>query len=100
MKRAATRSLGAVISDFVQESHLEEGLLQVRVFAAWDALVLGQVHLGAYTARHSFRDGVLTCKMHSSVVRSHLQFQLEAIRTELNASLGLGEDIVKQIKLA
>jgi len=98
MKREQTKSLGEAISAYVQEGHLEEGLLQARLFAAWDAMRVGQVVLGDYTARRSFRDGVLTCKLKSSVVRTHLQFQLDVIRTELNARLG-GE-VVKQIKLS
>ena len=97
MKREQTKSIGEAIAAYVQEAHLEEGLLQVRVYAAWDVLEVGQVHLGAYTARHTFRDGVLTCKLHSSVVRAYLQLQLETIRAELNARLG--DTVVKQIKL-
>ena len=97
MKREATRSIGAVIADYVQEARLEDGLLQARVFAAWDALTLSGVPLRDYTARHTFRDGVLTCRMRSSVVRQHLQMQAEALRLQLNAALG--SDIVKQVKL-
>lgn len=98
MKRTGVRSIGEVIGDFIRESNLEEGVLAARVCAAWDAVTIGRVSLREHTARHSFKDGVLTCKIRSSVVRSHLQFQQDIIRTELNARLG-GE-IVKQIKLA
>ena len=97
MKREQTKSIGEAIAAYVQEGHLEDGLLQARLFAAWDAMRIGQVALRDYTARRSFRDGVLSCKMNSSVVRSHLQFQLDVIRAELNARMG-GE-VVKQIKL-
>ena len=34
MKREATRCLGDVLADFVQESRLEEGLQRTRIFAA------------------------------------------------------------------
>ena len=98
MKREKTKSIGEAIAAYVQESNLGEGLSQARLFAAWDAMKVGQVALRDYTARHTFRDGVLICKMNSSVVRAHLQFQLEAIRTELNARMG--EEMVKQIKLS
>lgn len=97
MKREATRSIGAVIADYVQESHLEEGLLQTLVCAAWDSLVIGQVALRDYTSRHTFRDGVLSCRIRSSVVRSHLQLQTGLLRDKLNELLR-GE-YVKQIKL-
>ena len=98
MKREQTKSIGEAIAAYVQEGHLEDGLLQARLFAFWNAIVIGQVALRDYTSRLSFRDGVLTCKMNSSVVRAHLQFQREVIRAELNARMG-GE-VVQQIKLS
>ena len=97
MKREDTRCLGDVIADFVQESHLEEGLLRTRVYAAWDRMTLGQVRLGDYTSRHSFRGGVLTCTIRSSVVRAHLQLQSELLLRRLNSALR-GE-YVKSLKL-
>ena len=98
MKRAATRSLGAVIADYVQESNLSEGLLQTRVLAAWDAMTLGQIVLRDYTSQHSFRDGVLTCRIRSSVVRSHLQMQETLLCSRLNQALGC--ECVERIKFA
>jgi hypothetical protein len=97
MKREATRSIGAVLADFVEESQLSEGLRNTRIYAAWDALSMGRFRLGEYTTRHTFRDGVLTCRISSSVVRSHLQIQTEALRIRLNAALK--EEVVKQVKL-
>jgi hypothetical protein len=97
MKREATRSLGEVIADYVQESHLEEGLLQTRIFAVWDRMTVGQLTLGPCTSQHTFRAGVLTCRIRSSVVRTHLQFQAESLRVRLNAAMG--EEYVKQLKI-
>ncbi|MBQ6299063.1 MAG: DUF721 domain-containing protein [Bacteroidales bacterium] len=97
MKREATRSIGAVLADYVQESNLEEGLQQTRICAVWDAMTLGQVRLGDYTSRHTFRDGVLTCRIRSSVVRAHLLTQVEFLRQQLNAALQ--DEVVKQLKL-
>ena len=97
MKREKTRSIGEAIAAYVQESNLGEGLLQARVCAAWDSIVIGQVSLRDCTSRRTFQNGVLTCRIRSSVVRSHLQFQLDPIREQLNA--GLGGDIVKSVKL-
>jgi len=97
MKRTAIRSIGDLLGDFVQESHLEGGLLQVRVYEAWDSLVIGRVELRDHTSRRTFNDGVLTCRMRSSVVRAHLQPHADALRDSLNRTLG-GE-YVKQVKL-
>ena len=94
MKREKTKSIGEAIAAYVEESQLSEGLLQARICGLWDTLT---VLLGACTARRSVRAGGVSCNKNSSVGRAHLQFQLEAIRTELNARLG--DEIVKQIKL-
>ena len=97
MKREKTKSIGEAIAAYVQESNLGEGLLQARIFRIWDALTIGQLRLGDYTSRRSFRAGVLSCKIKSSVVRAHLQFQLEEIRVQLNKQLG--KEYIRQIKL-
>ncbi len=97
MKRTSIRSIGDLLGDFVRDSHLEEGLLETRVCEAWDALVIGQVVMRDHTSRRYFRDGVLTCRLRSSVVRAHLQPQSEALCGYLNRSLG-GE-YVKQVKI-
>jgi hypothetical protein len=98
MKREKTKSIGEAISAYVQESNLGEGLMQARICGMWDALTIGQLRLGEYTSRRTFRAGVLSCKMKSSVVRAHLQFQLEDIRTQLNKQLG--SEYIQQIKLS
>ena len=98
MKREKTKSIGEAISAYVQESNLGEGLMQARICGMWDALTIGQLRLGEYTSRRTFCAGVLSCKMKSSVVRAHLQFQLEDIRTQLNKQLG--NEYIQQIKLS
>ena len=59
--------------------------------------VIGQVALRDYTSRHTFRDGVLTCRIRSSVVRSHLGLQTTLLCHRLNELLQ--GNIVQQIKL-
>ena len=97
MKREQTRCIGDVIGDFIKEQNLADGLLQARVFEAWGLLWAGSVRVRDYTAWHSFKDGVLTCKINSSVVRSHLGFQVEPLRVQLNSLLQ--DEVVRQIKL-
>ena len=97
MKRTGIRSIGEVIGDCIRGSHMGQGLLEARVCAMWDTMAVGGLALRDQTSSRRFKDGVLTCKMRSSVVRSHLQFQRDAIRLQLNALLG--EEVVKQIKL-
>lgn len=97
MKRTGIRSIGEVIGECIHSSQWEEGLLAVRVCEAWDALVIGQVALRDHTLRRSFQNGVLSCRLRSSVVRAHLRPEVESLRSHLNGKLG--GDYVKQIKL-
>ncbi len=97
MKRSGIRSIGDLLGDFVRDSNLEEGLLETRVCEAWDALVIGSVVLGSHTSRRTFRDGVLTCRLRSSVVRAHLKPMSGMLCSELNRRLQ--GDYVKEIKL-
>ena len=96
MKRTNTKSISDVLGDFVKESSLEEGLLRTRIFEAWDLLLSGQLSSGGCTTGHTYRDSVLTCRIRSSVVRSHLRTQEAQLRFQLNKMLQ-GE-YVKQIK--
>ena len=97
MKRTGVHSIGEAIGDFIRDLNLEEGLLAARVCAAWDSLSLEQLSLRDQTSRRTFRNGVLTCRIRSSVVRSYLLPQAELLRGRINRTLQ-GE-YVKQLKL-
>ena len=97
IKRKDALSMEEVVDEFIKSMKLASGLNTQRIFAAWDRMTVGSIVLGSCTSHHTFRDGVLTCRLRSSVVRSHLQFQVEALRLRLNAELE-GE-YVKQLKL-
>ena len=95
MNREPAKSISSIFGAFVKENHLEDGLQRVRIFNAWDGLmceisapVLTREEALAITSRKFFADGVLTCKIASSVYRSQLRFQLEQIRKKLNSNLG------------
>lgn len=84
--------------------NLGEGLRTARVFAAWDAVMadfagpsMPAAEVAALTSAKSFKEGVLTCRMTSSLVRTQLRFQIEAVRSRLNAKLG--EECVRKIVL-
>lgn len=97
MKRTGVRSIGDILGECARSPQWEAGLLAARVYEAWDSLVIGQAVLRDYTSRRTFSDGVLTCRLRSSVVRAHLQPEAETLRIHLNDILG-GE-YVKQLKL-
>lgn len=104
MKRENTKSIADVLPHFIEENHLGEGLLRVKVFDTWDLVMremtsgaISPERAGSLTSRKYFRDGVLTCTITSSTVRSQLRFNVDDIRRKLN--LLLGEEIVAKIVL-
>ena len=107
MTRVARKTalpLSELIHEYLRASKLTSGLNTQRIFAAWDAAS----GAGRYTIRRFFRDGKLYITVDSSVVRSQLSFQRDALLAKVNALLaqddmftrGEGEkDIVKELIL-
>ncbi len=94
MRREKSRTIAEVLQDYIEEDHLESGLLCARIFEAWDLVMLDMTasyykpeEIRGLTLNKYFRDGVLSCKISSSVLRSQLFFQLESIRDRINAML-------------
>ena len=90
----ATR-LGDVLNEYLRQSGLDERLREVEVCRAWDEVV-GPQAAGATTSRE-VKDGVLTCRINSSMVRSQLFMQRDTIRNRIN--IKLGREAVKQLIL-
>ena len=90
MSRVA-RKTAAPLSDLIRawlkSEHLTASLNTQRIFAAWDAAS----GAGRYTVRRYFRDGRLYITVDSSVVRSQLSFQREALLEKVNALLAQDE---------
>ena len=90
MSRVA-RKTAAPLSDLIRawlkSEHLTASLNTQRIFAAWDAAS----GAGRYTVRRYFRDGRLYITVDSSVVRSQLYFQREALVDKINALLDQDE---------
>lgn len=90
MSRVARKTalpLEALIHEFIQASRLTPGLNTRRIFAAWDTAS----GAARYTVRRFFRDGRLYITVDSSVVRSQLSFQREALLEKINALLAQDE---------
>jgi hypothetical protein len=86
MSRVARKTaipLSDLIREYIQASKLTAGLNTQRIFAAWDAAS----GAGRYTVRRFFRDGKLYITVDSSVVRSQLSFQRDALLEKINALL-------------
>ena len=107
MSRVARKtavSLSEAIQEYLKAAKLTSGLNTQRIFAAWDAAS----GAGRYTVRRFFRDGRLYITVDSSVVRSQLSFQRQALLDKVNALLAedelfirdrSGEGIVKELIL-
>ena len=75
--------MDALIREFLRQNRLSARLNARRIFAAWDAAS----GAGRYTVRRYFRDGKLYITVDSSVVRSQLSFQRQALVEKMNALL-------------
>ncbi len=93
-----------LVGIYIKEMKIASGLNSKRVFAAWDQ-VSG---MGPYTLRKFFRGGKLFLTMSSSMVRSQLWLQREALVKMMNDALaqdplftddGSGPDFVKELIL-
>lgn len=72
-----------LISEYVKEMKLVNGLNRQRIFAAWDkASGAGRQTTGRY-----IRDGVLYCSISSSMLRTRLFYNRAAILDRMNAIL-------------
>lgn len=78
--RKEALSMGEIIPMYIRALKLISGLNTQRVFAAWDS-VSGVKN---FTLRKFYRDGRLYVTLSSSMVRSHLEFQKDALVLAVN----------------
>ena len=89
--RKEALGMDQIVPMYIRAMKLSAGLNTQRVFAAWDA-VSG---VRDFTLRKFYRDGKLHVTLSSSMVRSHLEFQKEAILLAVNEFLGKDDLFVK-----
>ena len=87
VQRKTAVPLSELIRDYLKAERLTTPLNTPRIFAAWDAAS----GASRYTVRRFFRDGKLYITVDSSVVRSQLSFQREALLEKVNALLAQDE---------
>ncbi|MBQ7269203.1 MAG: DUF721 domain-containing protein [Bacteroidales bacterium] len=81
--RKEALSIAQAIRLWMKSEHLGATFNTRRIFNAWDQ-VSGAAE---YTLKRYFRDGTLHITLSSSVVRSQLSFQKEALIEKLNRTL-------------
>lgn len=89
--RKETLGMDQIVPMYIRAMKLSAGLNTQRVFAAWDA-VSG---VKDFTLRKFYRDGKLYVTLSSSMVRSHLEFQKDAILMAVNNFLSKDELFAK-----
>lgn len=95
MQRENAKTLRDAINAYLRETNLGDGIVRLRIFKAWDNVTGGAV--AEVTYDKFFKDGVLHCKIGSSLIRSNLQLRLQEIADSMNRSLG--KECVKKIVL-
>ncbi len=89
--RKEALGMDQIIPMYIRAMKLSAGLNTQRVFAAWDE-VSG---VSGYTLRKFYRDGTLHVTLSSSMVRTHLEFQKDAIIQAMNDFLKKDELFAK-----
>ena len=103
MRRQNTASIGELLREFSAQKYVRDGLQRCRIFDAWDAVVAENAGgcspeaAARLTLGKSYADRTLTCRMSSSMVRMHLQLNLESLLRQLNDKLP--EPLVDKIVL-
>ena len=72
-----------LVHQFIQSMRLASGLNTRRIYEAWDQAS----GASRYTLRRYFRDGKLYITLNSSMVRTHLGFQKQALVLKINEIL-------------
>lgn len=84
-----------MLKDLIQEGKLEQGLDLIAIKEAWTDVMGSGVQ--SYTDDVIFKDGSLTVKLSSSVLREELSYGKEKIITMLNEKLN--KQLIKKLRL-
>lgn len=87
VERKTAQPIGEAIREYLRQCRLASGLNTQRVFAAWD----DASGAASYTVKRFYREGKLYITLTSSVVRSQLYFQKDALVEKINALLAKDE---------
>lgn len=83
IRRTSAEPLGDILRLFVVKNKLGYGLFNQEVFRIWDEIS----GAGRYSTNKYYREGTLHVTIRSSLVRSQLLFQLDAMLMKMNQLL-------------
>lgn len=84
IQRKEAVSLADALKMMLEDAHMTASHNTRRIFEAWDTAS----GASRYTLKRFFRDGKLYITVDSSVVRSQLSFQKDALLAKINSLLG------------
>ncbi|HPJ82506.1 MAG: DUF721 domain-containing protein [Bacteroidales bacterium] len=93
MKRQQTRALNEILEQTLDETGLAAGLEILRIHHAWNEL-LGEA-VARECGERSFREGIYTVRVKSSVLRCQLDMQKVFLAGKINALLN--KTVVREI---
>ena len=83
IERKTAQGMEELVQEYIKSMKISSGLNTHRIFAAWDQAS----GAGPCTIKRFYRNGKLYVTLNSSVVRSQLSFQKEAIIEKINSLL-------------
>ncbi|MFA5641412.1 MAG: DUF721 domain-containing protein [Bacteroidales bacterium] len=95
MRRQKTVLIGEVFKEYLKETGLDQGVLRMDVFEAWDSVV-GE-KFKEYTLDKYFKNGRLICRISSSSAKTQLFMNRIVITQRVNEILGA--EVVKTLIL-
>jgi hypothetical protein len=95
MRRENEKSIGQVLEKLFEQSHLDDGLWEVRIQDLWSREMPEMVR--TRTSKLSFSAGKLIVRLNSSTLRFEFSHSLNELRQKLNA--GLDKEVIREIEL-
>ena len=83
IKKTDPKPMGDIMKLFIKKNGLTNGVNVQIVHAAWDKVT----GAGPYTLSKFYKDGTLTVRLSSSVVRNQLYFQKDSLMEMINKEL-------------
>ena len=96
MKKSNEMSLGDAIKAFLKVNDLDEKLLEKEIYARWEELA--GTTINNRTTKVTYRNGMLTVFVNSSVLRNELSMKRTALLEKVNLKLR-GKVVIKEIQI-
>ena len=89
------KKISEVLGDIISQKHIRVGIDRIRIQEAWRT-VMGK-NIEKYTSNITYKKGILSVKLKSSVLKEELFFEKDKVKRLLNENLG--KKYIKEIKL-